>query len=262
MNYRVLLSAIFGLSLLAADASAHVPKAAKSREVCGTGGAGLNFRSAPSLHARVRTVLPEDQDIKLLGISSNGKWLRVRNQGNGQTGWVYRSFTCRKSAGGGRGNGGGGAAVGGSIAWWRNPVMGTCVTSDFGPRPRPCSGCSSYHRGCDLGAGCGTRVRAAAGGTVIISSYDPGGFGNYIAVRHGNGVVSYYAHLSSRNVRPGQRVGADTILGRVGSTGASTGCHLHFETRRNGVAFDPQSLIGQGRCPRVGRSTGGRTLNR
>ncbi len=257
MNAR-LLSSLFALSLLAtsATASAAIPAAAK-REVCKTGGAGLNLRSAPSLHAPVKTVMREGNDLRMLGLSKNGKWVKVQD-GN-RTGWAYRSFLCRGGAAGGNG---GGSAVGGAIGRWRNPISGTCVTSDFGPRRAPCRGCSTYHRGTDLGAGCGTPIHAAAGGTVIASSYDAGGFGNYVAVRHPNGIVSYYAHMSRRGVRPGQKVGADTILGRVGSTGASTGCHLHFEVRRNGVAFDAQSLIGQGRCPSAGRTTGGRTLNR
>ena len=228
---------------------------ALAREVCGAP-SGLNFRSGPSLHAPVREVLDNGDDFaKVLGDSSNGKWLKVRV--DGRTGWVYRGYTCgeaRRRTMAVRGNSG---SASGKIAHWRNPVMGACVTSDFGPRRAPTRGASSYHQGCDLGAGCGTPVRSTAPGRVVFAGWN-GGYGNTVMVQHPDGSRSLYAHLSRINVRPGTRPGINTVLGRVGTTGTSTGCHLHFGIMRGGRLVDPQNYIGQRGCPGYGRSTGAR----
>ena len=256
MKISTLLLAL-PLATLGTTATAEARTSARNREVCGAPN-GLNFRSAPSMHARVRGTLPAGQNLTMLGISGNGRWLRVKNDGNGRTGFVSRQFTCRRGESPNRGRGGAREGVGG-IARWRNPVQGTCVTSDFGPRRRPCSTCSNNHHGTDLGAGCGTPIKSAAPGRVIFSGW-MGAYGNAIMIRHPNGVVSLYGHMSRRNLGPGNVVGRNEIIGRVGTTGASTGCHLHFEVRRGGRAFNPQSLIGFGRCPTYGKSTGSRFL--
>lgn len=233
-----------------------VAGSAEARDVCGAP-SGLNFRSAPSLHANVRTVLENGEDIdKVLRTSSNGKWLKV--QVNGRTGWVYRGYTCSETSRRARdGNDGGGS---GAIAHWRNPINGACVTSDFGPRRRPTRGASSYHQGCDLGAGCGTPVRSAAPGRVVFAGRS-GGYGNTVIIQHPDGSRTLYAHLSRINVRSGTRPSSSTIIGRVGSTGVSTGCHLHFGLMRGGRYVDPQNYIGQRSCPTSGRSTGARWFN-
>ena len=107
------------------------------------------------------------------------------------------------------------------------------VTDRFGPRGM------RFHTGIDFPASHGARVRAARSGRVVFAGWDHGGFGNLIRVAHGNGVQSWYAHLSSFRVRRGSRVNTGTVIGRVGSSGFSTGPHLHFEVRVRGAAVDP-----------------------
>ncbi|MBO5479096.1 MAG: M23 family metallopeptidase [Clostridia bacterium] len=117
------------------------------------------------------------------------------------------------------------------------PVSGT-VTSRFGTR------WGSTHKGIDIGAQKGTPVKAAAGGTVVLSSYGyNGGYGNYVIISHGNGVQTVYGHCTSLNVSVGQKVSQGQIVATVGSTGRSTGNHLHFEIRVNGVAQNPQNYL-------------------
>lgn len=204
------------------------PAAAAKREVCGTGSV-LNLRGSPSMRAPILDRLPDELDVVVLGTSATGEWLKVRDDG-GRTGWVARRFTCAED---------GRETVAGP---WRDPAPGACVTSKFGPRSRPCRACSKNHRGIDL-AVCGSAVLAAASGRVMTTAYDRKG-GNYVAIDHGGGLVSYYLHLRMSSVQPGQRIAAGTKVGIAGRTGAaSTGCHLHFEIRRNGKSIDPQSLL-------------------
>lgn len=103
-------------------------------------------------------------------------------------------------------------------------------------------GFSSGHRAIDIPAPSGTPVLAADGGTVIAASYR-GSYGNHIMIRHANGYVTLYAHLSSMSVRPGDQVFQRQEIGRVGSTGRSTGPHLHFEIIRNGVQVNPLNYM-------------------
>ena len=98
------------------------------------------------------------------------------------------------------------------------------------------------HKGVDIGASTGTPIYAAASGTVTMSSYY-GGYGNCVMVSHGNGVETLYGHCSSLAVSAGQYVEQGQIVGYVGSTGNSTGSHLHFEVRVNGVAQNPQNYV-------------------
>lgn len=98
------------------------------------------------------------------------------------------------------------------------------------------------HQGVDLPLPSGTPVYAAFDGEVRVSRY-AGGYGNLVVIRHQNGLETFYGHLSSRKVKPGDWVHAGDVIGLGGSTGRSTGSHLHFETRYKGYAFDPQWLI-------------------
>ena len=118
--------------------------------------------------------------------------------------------------------------VGGS---WRRPSGGP-VTSEYGMRVNPVTGQYRLHAGIDLGAASGSPVYASRGGTVISAGWG-GGYGNYTIVDHGNGQRTAYAHQSYIGVRPGQFVQAGQEIGRVGSTGNSTGSHLHFEYMKN-----------------------------
>lgn len=107
----------------------------------------------------------------------------------------------------------------------------------FGPRRR------RPHRGIDLPLKMGDPIYATFNGRVRISQYNHGGYGNLVVIRHDNGLETYYGHLSERLVTPGQWVEAGQIIGKGGSTGRSTGPHLHYETRYYGQTFDPQRLI-------------------
>jgi murein DD-endopeptidase MepM/ murein hydrolase activator NlpD len=113
-----------------------------------------------------------------------------------------------------------------------HPVRGP-VGDRFGPRG------NRFHSGIDYPAASGATVRAAAGGRVTFAGWDAGGYGNTIVVRHGRGASTLYAHLSSMRVRAGARVGRGTPIGAVGSTGHSTGPHLHLELRLRGATLDP-----------------------
>ena len=117
------------------------------------------------------------------------------------------------------------------------PTSGT-ITSRFGNRSR------DNHKGLDIGASKGTPIYAAASGTVSVSQYGyGGGYGNYILLSHGNGVQTLYGHCSELCVSKGEYVSQGQLIARVGSTGISTGNHLHFEVRVNGVAQNPQNYV-------------------
>lgn len=120
----------------------------------------------------------------------------------------------------------------GALSW---PVRGE-VTSRFGPR------WGRQHNGIDVAANTGTTVASSGSGTVIAAG-TAGGFGQRVLIDHGGGLVTLYAHLSSINVSRGQSVGPGTAIGAVGCTGSCTGPHLHFETRVNGVAYDPYTYL-------------------
>ena len=116
------------------------------------------------------------------------------------------------------------------------PLSGV-LTSRYGYR------WGSTHTGIDIGAASGTSIKVAAGGTVTFSGWK-GSYGKMIVVSHGNGIQTYYAHCSKLLVSSGQTVSAGQVIAKVGSTGRSTGPHLHFEIRVNGASINPQSYIG------------------
>ena len=119
---------------------------------------------------------------------------------------------------------------------------GSVLTSPFGDRINPVTGNRIFHRGIDLAAPMGTPVYTCAPGIVIESSYS-NIYGNYIIIRHSGGRESLYGHLSKKNIELNDRVNFGTIIGNVGSTGQSTGPHLHFEIHENGIPRDPQGLL-------------------
>jgi murein DD-endopeptidase MepM/ murein hydrolase activator NlpD len=130
------------------------------------------------------------------------------------------------------------AAAGGSGAsasGWVVPARGQ-VTSEFGPR------WGTEHEGIDIGAASGAPVRAAADGVVRRASWY-GGYGNAVIIDHGDGVQTLYGHNSSLDVQPGQRVSAGEVIAKVGSTGDSTGPHLHFEVEVDGRKVDPRPWL-------------------
>jgi murein DD-endopeptidase MepM/ murein hydrolase activator NlpD len=115
------------------------------------------------------------------------------------------------------------------------PVHGT-LTSGFGPR------WGRMHEGIDIAGGSGTPIAAAATGTVISAGWS-GGYGQLVVLDHGNGLSTAYAHLSSIAVSAGQTVPQGSVVGGMGTTGSSTGVHLHFEVRVNGSAVDPLGYL-------------------
>ena len=127
------------------------------------------------------------------------------------------------------------ASIGISLA---RPVSGR-ITSRFGAKS---SIRRSTHTGLDIATPSGTPYKAAASGVVAFAGYK-GAYGNLLVISHGNGVQTYYGHSSRIYVRPGQSVSQGQVVGAVGSTGNSTGPHLHLEVRLNGVAYNPQYYV-------------------
>ena len=123
-----------------------------------------------------------------------------------------------------------------------HPVPGAAITSGFGGRVAPTAGATTGHDGIDYGAGYGAAVYAADSGTVITAQYNSAR-GNYIVVNHGNGMQTWYQHLSSMNVTVGQTVARGQVIGNVGTTGISTGPHLHFEVHVGGVPVNPLNYL-------------------
>jgi len=117
------------------------------------------------------------------------------------------------------------------------------VSSEFGYRKDPFTGKGKGHGGIDLAVSTGTPVRAALPGAVTVSSYDRGGYGYYVMISHGNGLATLYGHCSQLLARVGQTVEAGDVIALSGSTGRSTGPHLHFEVRVNGERTDPRSYL-------------------
>lgn len=133
------------------------------------------------------------------------------------------------------------AASSGSLA---GPLDKLVSASPFGYRVSPITGGSGeFHRGQDYAAQCGTAVHAAASGTVTFTGWHPFGGGNRVVIDHGNGLETTYNHLSSSSVRVGQQVSRADVIAMSGTTGASTGCHLHFEVMVNGDVVDPTGWL-------------------
>ena len=116
------------------------------------------------------------------------------------------------------------------------------VTSDYGPRTSPTNGASSNHKGIDIGAAYGADIVAADGGTVLVATYSNSG-GNYVIIDHGGGLCTVYMHASSLTVSAGQTVSKGQVIAKVGSTGISTGNHLHFGVTLNGVYVSPWGYV-------------------
>lgn len=126
------------------------------------------------------------------------------------------------------------------------PIPTAPLTSGFGWRVHPIYGDERFHTGVDLAAALGTPVQAADGGRVVYAGINgslTSGYGNLVIVDHGNGRETWYAHLHTIDVQQGQQLAQGEVLGSVGSTGGSTGAHLHFEVRENGEPIDPRQFI-------------------
>ncbi|MEY2567774.1 MAG: hypothetical protein QOE35_2303 [Actinomycetota bacterium] len=123
-----------------------------------------------------------------------------------------------------------------------SPIPGAAITSGFGPRVHPIYGDVRIHTGIDFRASVGTPVRAAGAGKIVYAGWR-GGYGNAVIIDHGNSLATLYGHLSAINVGVGQRVARGQIIAKAGSTGLSTGPHLHFEVRANGVPVNPMGYL-------------------
>lgn len=130
-----------------------------------------------------------------------------------------------------------------NAAGYAYPLTSYTFTSPYGYRVSPISYTGELHDGIDLAISCGTPVYASKGGTVVSAQWD-GGFGWRVMIAHADGITTGYAHLSSMAVSTGQSVVQGQEIGSVGSTGASTGCHLHFMSQTPSGTFDPLSILG------------------
>ena len=126
-----------------------------------------------------------------------------------------------------------------------NPSPGSGISSRFGNRTDPFLGRLALHAGIDFRVGAGTTVRSTGAGTVTVAGRN-GGYGNMVEIDHGDGLTTRYAHLSKVLVRAGDRVEASDVVGLSGTTGRSTGPHLHYEVRRGGKAVDPMRFLTAG----------------
>ena len=132
--------------------------------------------------------------------------------------------------------------MGGVMKW---PVPGhTRVSSEYGNRLHPILKTNRFHSGIDIPAPTGTNIIAAGSGTVAFAGTQ-GGYGRTVILDHGGGIMTLYAHNSQLLVSEGQQVTQGTVIAKAGSTGMSTGPHLHFEVRENGKYVDPNPWIGR-----------------
>lgn len=127
-----------------------------------------------------------------------------------------------------------------------NPAQGFAISSSFGVRRDPLLGTPAMHAGIDFRVPYGGAVRAAGAGTVVSAGWN-GGYGRMVEIEHGDGMTTRYAHMSKITVKAGDRVERGTVVGKTGSSGRSTGPHLHYEVRRNGTAIDPLRFIKAGK---------------
>ena len=130
-----------------------------------------------------------------------------------------------------------------SNATWVRPLSSLRVTSPFGTRIHPITGVKRVHKGVDLGAPSGTPIYASRAGTVTTATYQAGGAGYYVNINHGDGFSSIYMHMTNFIVHAGQQVSQGQVIGYVGSTGMSTGPHLHFGVAYGGQYVNPLAYI-------------------
>jgi murein DD-endopeptidase MepM/ murein hydrolase activator NlpD len=144
------------------------------------------------------------------------------------------------------GGGGGGSSNAGPVAsGWASPFPGSYSTDEFGMRVNPVTGAYTLHAGLDLNYNsgtCGAAVYAAAAGQVTLAGYN-GGYGNFVEISHGGGISTGYGHNTTLAVSRGEFVAAGDLIAYAGTTGNSTGCHVHFEVRQNGSGINPRPFM-------------------
>jgi murein DD-endopeptidase MepM/ murein hydrolase activator NlpD len=200
---------------------------------------GLNLRAGPGTDQRVLAVIPNNTMVKVIGRSPDGRWINVTY--NGQSGWADAEFlerpdqpssSPRPSASPTPQNPG--AAAGTAKYIW--PVAGRSITTPY----------SGGHPGIDIDQfpSGGNPVVAVAAGKVSFAGGNPCcSYGLYVTIEHEGGVETLYAHMQSVNVSEGQTVGQGQTIGVSGSTGRSTGAHLHFELHMGSSAVDPMGML-------------------
>lgn len=128
---------------------------------------------------------------------------------------------------------------------FQTPIPGYAINSNFGIRRLPSEGYARMHEGVDIAAPAGVAIHSTAAGKVVDAGVSPS-YGRFVEVDHGEGVHSFYAHMSRfAGLKVGETVAAGEVVGFVGSTGHSTGAHLHFEIRKDGLHFDPSLFVGR-----------------
>lgn len=177
-----------------------------------------------------------DSNIELKKAEAD-RMLREQDQISDQIAELSRQAAASSSSGGG---GGGGKVYSGSLTW---PCPSySRISSPYGYRTHPISGARKLHKGLDIAASSGNPVIAAASGTVV-QSYFSSSYGNYVVISHGGGLMTAYAHMTRRLVSEGDSVAAGQQVGTVGSTGNSTGPHLHFEVYVGGSTVNPMNYF-------------------
>lgn len=126
---------------------------------------------------------------------------------------------------------------------WITPTTNYWISSEYGWRKHPIDGVRKFHYGIDMAAPCGTPIYATRAGKVAVASFQDGGAGWYVSINHGDGYSSIYMHMTHYIVKAGQYVDAGEIIGYVGTSGGSTGYHLHFGIAYKGTYVDPQDYI-------------------
>jgi murein DD-endopeptidase MepM/ murein hydrolase activator NlpD len=204
----------------------------------------LNMRSEDSSASPITGRLKFRQRVEIIyqsdktEVINNMKapWLLVQSE-NGDEGWVFGAYVSDdfpsepdKDSG--------------TTGWEMIIPAEGKITSRFGKRVDPVTKRrNTFHRGIDIAAPEGTPVYAAESGVVSKAEFFKNGYGKLVIIKHRDNIATYYGHLSLISVKRGARIGKGEFLGRVGSTGRSTGPHLHFEVRRGNQALDPESYI-------------------
>lgn len=187
--------------------------------------------------AEEETAAQLDELSRQLAAQEAAAWWAAQQaaQGSGTAGGGSGTVTGGSTGTTGGGSSGTPVYSNGSLIW---PTDSTYITSNFGNRDAPTAGASTNHQGLDIGAAAGTPIYAAASGTIEVATSN-NSYGNYVMVNHGSGTTTVYAHMESMTVSSGQYVTQGQIIGYVGSTGITTGPHLHYEVRVDGSRVDP-----------------------
>lgn len=173
------------------------------------------------------------------------EYKKLEEQGEKQEEQVKKELAAALAAQEGTSSGTKSAApakfTGGQFCW--PSESSTRITSEYGYRIHPITKTKKFHKGIDIGAAQGTNVLAAADGTVVTAGWNSGGYGYYITINHGGGIVTLYAHNSKLLVKAGDKVTKGQVIAKVGSTGNSTGPHIHFEVLKNGSVVSPYDYL-------------------